>query len=401
MAEWFYADGDKPVGPVALDGLVAFLRATPNPSGTKVWQPGFEDWRNARDVPQLADALLDPPPVPGRRKGSAPDSTRATVITATDRDRAAPKGARGRIAFLVVLLFVLAAGATLSTLVYGNSVYGIAYLVGQLFAVTALTSLLALPMRRSTYFAAGVLGFSALVIGFGNWALLRDAFAIRDGRATLERTGPEPGRLDRALEKQPSNVFLQWTAEAIKASEEAAQRVKEVSESIEPSALAKEVDPATATRAELEAYHHGLKTAESNAKAAIPRIAAILKDERDRVERFGRSLGVSNEIAGKFLGGIDSRQAKHMALAERMMAARTELYRVYGNSFALMIEQFGNYRMDPNGQFIVPTHALTERFNEALKAVQVAVGKVSELERETEQLAKAQEETWNRLMSGR
>jgi hypothetical protein len=40
MAEdgWFYAEGERPIGPVTCDALVALLRNTSDPGKVKVWR---------------------------------------------------------------------------------------------------------------------------------------------------------------------------------------------------------------------------------------------------------------------------------------------------------------------------------------------------------------------------
>src|SRR5262245_3096725 len=60
---WFYADGEKPVGPVTIDVLNAVLATKSDPGKVKVWRAGFADWRETQDVPQLASQILQPPPL--------------------------------------------------------------------------------------------------------------------------------------------------------------------------------------------------------------------------------------------------------------------------------------------------------------------------------------------------
>ena len=74
-SEWYYADGDKTVGPVTLTELVSAL---PQVGGRTalVFGPGLSDWSEARHVPAIADAGrtgTTPPPPPKVRKADEID----------------------------------------------------------------------------------------------------------------------------------------------------------------------------------------------------------------------------------------------------------------------------------------------------------------------------------------
>lgn len=73
---WYYADGDKSVGPMALDDLGRALGARSNPGSVLVWRDGFAAWKPAAEVPELASIVGGAPPVPGidpaRGAGGAP-----------------------------------------------------------------------------------------------------------------------------------------------------------------------------------------------------------------------------------------------------------------------------------------------------------------------------------------
>jgi uncharacterized protein (TIGR00266 family) len=74
-SEWYYADGDKTVGPVTLSEL---LGALPKVGGRTalVFGPGLSDWSEARHVPALASSSRGanvPPPPPKTRKSDEID----------------------------------------------------------------------------------------------------------------------------------------------------------------------------------------------------------------------------------------------------------------------------------------------------------------------------------------
>ena len=62
---WYYADRNGQVGPLSLQKLRETLASfsTANASDVSVWHAGFEDWKFAKDVPELG-ALQTPPPPP-------------------------------------------------------------------------------------------------------------------------------------------------------------------------------------------------------------------------------------------------------------------------------------------------------------------------------------------------
>ena len=61
---WFYADGEKPVGPVTTDDSNAVLRAKSDPSKVRVWRADFPDWRETKDVLNSLIRLRDHPRLP-------------------------------------------------------------------------------------------------------------------------------------------------------------------------------------------------------------------------------------------------------------------------------------------------------------------------------------------------
>ncbi len=59
---WFYAEGEGSVGPVSFDALTVALLRMPEPGQTFVWREGFENWRPAKDVPELAGRITKQAP---------------------------------------------------------------------------------------------------------------------------------------------------------------------------------------------------------------------------------------------------------------------------------------------------------------------------------------------------
>jgi len=134
---WFYADGDKPVGPLALDAMVATLRTMSRPESVSVWHESLTDWRAAKDVPQIAAHISRPPPIPKPQSENAP--VRRPESSSKDaKDATTSKNPRGKVAFFVTLAIALLVAAVVSKLVYDNSGGGIARVAGQFLGAAAL-----------------------------------------------------------------------------------------------------------------------------------------------------------------------------------------------------------------------------------------------------------------------
>ena len=57
---WYYAEGDKPVGPISRADLVAILSRVSGAGNALVWREGFPKWIKAKDVPELVPAVTTP-----------------------------------------------------------------------------------------------------------------------------------------------------------------------------------------------------------------------------------------------------------------------------------------------------------------------------------------------------
>src|SRR5262245_10407124 len=57
---WYYADGESTRGPMSLADLTSSLSRAPDPASVLVWRSGFETWRPAGDVEDVATSLFKP-----------------------------------------------------------------------------------------------------------------------------------------------------------------------------------------------------------------------------------------------------------------------------------------------------------------------------------------------------
>jgi hypothetical protein len=228
---------------------------------------------------------------------------------------------------------------------------------------------------------------------------LQDSIAAREGQAALQEVA-DPSQIDEALRQHPSNKFLRMMAMATRAADDANVAIEKLSNEVEPSAVAKADNLGPASKSDLEALRRDLKVAEANATTFMPRFVAVLKAERDNVEKYAVSLHLGKEFSTRLLDHIDKRRAEIVALTSRMLSARAEFYRAYQNYLAFLIGEFGNYKV-VKGQFIFPLQRTVDRYNIAAQAMAVAGKPVAELAEERKRLLQSQQERWRQFASGK
>ena len=195
-------------------------------------------------------------------------------------------------------------------------------------------------------------------------------------------------------------TILQLTAMMSKTAHESIAAVQRLSDEIEPPALAQDPNFATASRAELDSYRRDLKTAEVNASSAMLRYAALLKEEREKIKNFATSLQIRERTVRDALEGVDKRHARVTSISSKMMLARSEFYRAYGDSLSILIEQHGAFKIGKSGQFIFSSNPIAERYNVATNAMNAAAKRVANLEDEGKKLMQMQQTGFDRFISG-
>jgi hypothetical protein len=61
---WYYAEGNKSVGPISLADLAAILSRVSDARNVLVWRDSFKSWEKAETVPELVPYVIKPPPLP-------------------------------------------------------------------------------------------------------------------------------------------------------------------------------------------------------------------------------------------------------------------------------------------------------------------------------------------------
>ena len=227
---------------------------------------------------------------------------------------------------------------------------------------------------------------------------LQEMVAALEGRTALDAIN-NAEELDAALARHPSNRFLKLIATATRAGIETRAATEKLSQEIEPPALSKDINQATASRNELEALRRDLKTAEANATSFLPRYLALVKAERDGLEAYARSLNLEKDVLSRFMDRIDTRQADIAAVSSSLSSARAEYYSAYEKCAAVLVADFGIYKVT-NGQFVFPLQYMANRYNAAAGAKAAAAKRIAELEEKQRTLMQPSPKAWAQFVSG-
>jgi hypothetical protein len=240
-----------------------------------------------------------------------------------------------------------------------------------------------------------VAGFVAALF-VGDLGKLQETVIADEGRAVLREVN-DPGQLDQALKQHPANRILKLVGLATEEAAEFDAVTRKLLNEAEPAASAKPVNLTVASRSDLEALRRDLKTAENNAAALKPRMAALIKTRRAAIESRARALGVESNTMARFMAAIDEQHAEAMVLAAKMLAARAEYYGAYDKCVALLLREFGSYRV-ANGQFVFRLQPTADSYNAAANAMAAAPKRMAELEEERTAQKQSQLNRWKMIV---
>ena len=207
----------------------------------------------------------------------------------------------------------------------------------------------------------------------------------------------EFGQLDQALARYPWNRFLKLIAAETRSANETNDAIDKLSNEIEPPRLAENVNLGTAGHDELEAIGRDVKTAETNSSTFLPRYVALFKRARYELESYALALNADKDTLNRFLDNVDKRHAEATDLVAKMLAARVEFYRAYGECVALLLREFGSYKVT-NGQFIFQAQSTADRYNAAANAMTAALKRSAELKEERNKIAQSQLKRWQQFV---
>ena len=211
-----------------------------------------------------------------------------------------------------------------------------------------------------------------VALSYGAWYLAglashQDSVAARESQAALQDI-TEPAQITGALRQHPSSRLLQMLAMAMKAADDTSAAAEKLAAEVEQPPIPRDINLGAMNREQLEAFRRNLKTAEANASAFMPRYTALLKGEREGIEKGALALHVDKETLGRLMETVDRRQAEMTAFTAKMMAARAEFYRAYESYVGVIAGAFGTYKV-VDGQFIFPLQRTVDRYNVAATAM--------------------------------
>src|SRR5260370_342220 len=186
---------------------------------------------------------------------------------------------------------------------------------------------------------------------------------------------------------------------ATKAANDPDAAFEKLTSEIESPTIPRDINVGVASRRDLEVLRRNLKTAQANATVFMPRYAALLKTEHDNVEKYALSLRLEKDTVGRFLDGLDKRQAETTAFISKMLSVRADFYRAYEGYVAVLAAEFGTYKV-VNGEFIFPLQRAVDRYNVAAHAMTVAATRVADLEEEGKNLQTSQQQRWTQFVGG-
>jgi hypothetical protein len=363
---WWYLKAGKAIGPVTIDTLREILIRNPDAATTQVWRSGVEDWALAREVPSLMGAAERPPPI---------------ITTPSD-----PKPAIAAFTALAVGVVIM---AICSKIIYDNSASGIGHLTGEFIGGAFLLFLLRLALirRRTKYSDAAIFVIAALWVAGMNAS---KGLEFKEAKEALRDVSFQAKPVADVAQQHTSNKFLQFAALALSAAEEASASAKTVYDELEPPLLAKDINPTTATRTELQAYLAALRTAQANATQIVPRVRAIEAQKHEKVKALAKTTGVSDDVQSNFLVGLDEAAAKNLERLERQSASYANLYRALAANCTLLIEQYGRYQVLPDKRIQFADSTATGAYSVNSHAAEAAAKEAQRLFEEAQQMQRMQ-----------
>ena len=94
------------------------------------------------------------------------------------------------------------------------------------------------------------------------------------------------------------------------------------------------------------------------------------------------------------------RHAKAAAFTAKMFAARAELYNAFSSNLAPVIENYGAYRVQSNGQLLFASRAAADRYNSTGAVLGAAAKNVENLDQERNWIQSDQQQRWEKLVTG-
>ena len=237
-----------------------------------------------------------------------------------------------------------------------------------------------------------VIACFGVVYFVGDLAKYQEIISARETQTALRGVN-DPDQLDQALEQFPTNNILKLVALANRASIEIDAATQRLLSEAEPGRLSKPIDLSASSHSDLDALRQDLTIAQNNVATFEPGYTALIKTLRDKVENDAHSLKVGDDTTAKFIAMIDEQNTETMALTSKLLAARAEYYSAYEKCAALLVREFGIYKVE-NGQFIFPFPSTANSYNRAAAAMAAAAKRIADLEAQRATLRQSRLNRW-------
>ena len=106
---------------------------------------------------------------------------------------------------------------------------------------------------------------------------------------------------------------------------------------------------------------------------------------------------MGNDTLADFMAMIDEQHAEMTALISKVLASRVEYYGPYEKCVALLIQDFGSYKV-VNGQLIFLAQSSADSYNRAATAMAATAKRFVELEGERTTLRQSQLNRWKNFV---
>jgi len=304
-----------------------------------------------------------------------------------------------RLANLAAFLLFVSAGAFIVYYVYGNSLYWASYISGQALSVMLLCQGAAFLLRRFLVERRTATGFllasvSLLAINASDISYAYESYEAKRLLALAE----DAAQIHLTARQNPSNRVIQFTDAVLRKGEDTQARLAKIVEGIEPSALAQEPQPASATRTNLENYRSLLSEAETRARAAFAEYSAVLSEEREAVLSAHKTITQNEDLLRAALRGIDKRHASSREFLSRFFEARAGVYATYGRVYEFLVAQHGRFQVK-DGKFIFIDQPTADRWNALVADYTRATQRLEAVSKQIEEADRVQADNWRRTLT--
>lgn len=259
-------------------------------------------------------------------------------------------------------------------LTYDFSSDGLAFLVGKAAAPFVLLFLISLPWRRSARRLPVVLGITFLFFVVGSAEDVFDALDLREARPLIA-VSQDLDDFQRHAREHPGNRVLNFMARVMAIRAEHETRLLELAGSLEPDGIPAVIHLDRMDGQQLSALADASSQAEQNARAAQPRMDALIADTRSRIEMEAKSMP---KLGEDVLAGVGAGRAGARQLGVAFLQGREEYYRALNVVAEFLAANYGTYSLSPEGAFQFPDQASADTFRDLEAQLRAAWAKMAE-----------------------